>query len=101
MIHRIMISSVCFEHDLFGKPVPTFPDHALRGPLEKFVESRIVRTASITAFEERRGGIGRGQADHQPNCAAGKQSDPSAHLIIGQPIVNTSTIAIRTMAAAK
>src|SRR6266566_6368527 len=22
-------SSVLFEHDLFGKPVPTFPDHAL------------------------------------------------------------------------
>jgi hypothetical protein len=25
---RIMISSL-FEHDLFGKPVSTFPDHAL------------------------------------------------------------------------
>jgi hypothetical protein len=23
-----MIWSACFEHDLFGKPVPTFPDHA-------------------------------------------------------------------------
>jgi len=22
-------SSILFEHDLFGKPVPTFPDHAL------------------------------------------------------------------------
>jgi hypothetical protein len=21
-----------FEHDLFGKPVPTFPDHALAAP---------------------------------------------------------------------
>lgn len=24
-----MVSSHCFEHDVFGKPVPTFPDHAL------------------------------------------------------------------------
>src|SRR3954451_10671267 len=31
-VNRIMLSSL-FEHDLFGKPVPTFPDHALgRGP---------------------------------------------------------------------
>jgi hypothetical protein len=22
---------LCFEHDLVGKPVPTFPDHALEG----------------------------------------------------------------------
>src|SRR5712671_6264539 len=30
-LNRIMISSLLFEHDLFGKPVPTFPDHALIG----------------------------------------------------------------------
>ena len=28
-LNRIMISSLLFKHDLFGKPVPTFPDHAL------------------------------------------------------------------------
>src|ERR1700730_2961472 len=28
-LNRIMIASVRFQHDLFGKPVPTFPDHAL------------------------------------------------------------------------
>src|SRR5712672_387771 len=28
-------SMFLFEHDLFGKPVPTFPDHALGPPLEK------------------------------------------------------------------
>jgi hypothetical protein len=27
----IMISALCFEHHLFGKPVPTFPDRALGG----------------------------------------------------------------------
>jgi hypothetical protein len=25
--HQVLVS--LFEHDLFGKPVPTFPDHAL------------------------------------------------------------------------
>jgi hypothetical protein len=24
-----------FEHDLFGKPVPTFPDHALAQPIAR------------------------------------------------------------------
>src|ERR1019366_4559370 len=29
-LHRLeFIGSLLFEHDLFGKPVPTFPDHAL------------------------------------------------------------------------
>src|SRR5258705_1656961 len=28
-------SMFLFEHDLFGKPVPTFPDHGLGPPLEK------------------------------------------------------------------
>src|ERR1700681_318014 len=28
-LNRILISSLLFKHDLFGKPVPTFPDHAL------------------------------------------------------------------------
>src|ERR1700733_5499542 len=31
-LDRIMISFPCFKHDLFGKPVPTFPDHALAEP---------------------------------------------------------------------
>jgi hypothetical protein len=29
--NRIMTSSLLIEHDLFGKPVSTFPDHALAG----------------------------------------------------------------------
>src|SRR5712671_5963077 len=100
MILRIMISSVCFEHDLFGKPVPTFPDHALRGPLEKFVKRRIVRTGFKAAFQQRRDGVDRGQADHQPHCTAREQSDRSCHLVIGNRSSNSSTIAISTMAAA-
>src|SRR5258708_32137634 len=61
--------------------------HHLRGPLEKFVKRRIVRTGSKAAFQERRGGIDRGQGDHQPHRPARKQSDRSCHLIIGQPTV--------------
>jgi hypothetical protein len=38
-----------FEHDLFGKPVPTFPDHALE---------RIAVTAdSVSGRSARRGGL--------------------------------------------
>jgi len=29
-LNRIMIWCFLFEHDLFGKPVSTFPDHALQ-----------------------------------------------------------------------
>src|SRR6266851_3327541 len=31
-MNRSSRSSLLFEHDLFGKPVPTFPDHALFRP---------------------------------------------------------------------
>src|SRR4030095_11127884 len=36
-----MISSLLFEHDLFGKPVSTFPDHALEVAEPEHVGHRI------------------------------------------------------------
>jgi hypothetical protein len=50
---RIMISSL-FEHDLFGKPVSTFPDHALairtrRGRVDAKVGTGFSEKISIKA----------------------------------------------------
>jgi hypothetical protein len=36
-----MISSLKFEHDLFGKPVSTFPDHALKEAVKSGPDGRI------------------------------------------------------------
>jgi hypothetical protein len=30
-----MIGRLAFEHDRFGKPVPTFPDHAPERPFDR------------------------------------------------------------------
>src|SRR6266436_5626518 len=46
-LNRIMISSsLLFEHDLFGKPVPTFPDHALAG--QKLTQALDVGASAFT-----------------------------------------------------
>src|SRR5213592_4861458 len=31
--------TISFEHDLFGKPTPTFPDHALTGAIAMSMQS--------------------------------------------------------------
>jgi hypothetical protein len=44
-----------FEHDLFGKPVSTFPDHALRGSIEmrsQGREERHVHVALVAASSD-------------------------------------------------
>jgi hypothetical protein len=44
---RILILPLCFEHDLFGKPVSTFPDHA---PVMIFSHIAVVCGQAQTAF---------------------------------------------------
>src|SRR6185312_10331282 len=57
-------SSVLFEHDLFGKPVSTFPDHALEGGGVGFAgpdadrvidaEDKNLAVANLAGFRRRR-----------------------------------------------
>jgi hypothetical protein len=51
-----------FEHDLFGKPVPTFPDHALAVPAgsEVDIEHQHYATNSLYALKH----IGPRQRSH-------------------------------------
>jgi hypothetical protein len=40
-----MIGRLVFEHDLFGKPVPTFPDHAPEAPFDRHEPVRLMNGA--------------------------------------------------------
>ena len=44
-----------FEHDLFGKPVPTFPDHALAGDPPDIVAIGAAREVIQSQINEERG----------------------------------------------
>jgi hypothetical protein len=60
-----------FEHDLFGKPVPTFPDHALKKKAAWFPKRPFLSYGSLTfngRFQDvgARGPISRPHPDRKP-----------------------------------
>ena len=44
-----------FEHDLFGKPVSTFPDHALDVSFQEVVHSALTEEAEVAEASDSEG----------------------------------------------
>src|SRR5260370_16464816 len=80
MLERVAERTLLFEHDLFGKPVSTFPDHALaimRPALAGFLRPRAIVGANGAAAVDRQ--LARPGKD-RPRLQAVKPSDRVAEM---------------------
>jgi hypothetical protein len=76
-----------FEHDLFGKPVPTFPDHALAKPVAAACTKQTVfNPVIVTRFAEVGDGRRFGTNKFPSACALGlSEADLPERRILPRP----------------
>src|SRR6266404_3860304 len=71
----IALYTFLFEHDLFGKPVPTFPDHALNPRHHHVFDLDIFFHAEMRAFAPQAAFLDAAERRHLGGDQAGVNAD--------------------------